>query len=83
MRDSTWVAKVQRLYAFDRDGTLSPGLIQELADCTTEVAYKFASNGAYAAEWSPGRMPLMSLAKGVSTALGYPRWPQTFAWANL
>lgn len=78
-----WLAEVRRLWAFDRDGTLSPGLTQELADCTTEVAYKFASNGAYAAEWSTAGMPWLSLAEGISTPLGYPRWPQTFAWANL
>lgn len=78
-----WVAEIQRVIAFDQAGTHSAGLAQELTDCTLEVAYKFASNGAYAAEWSPGEFPWLSLATGISAPLGYQRWPQTFAWANI
>jgi hypothetical protein len=82
LTQQVWLAQVKRVNAFARDGTLHPGLSDDLINGLTEVAYKFASNGAYAAEWSPGRMPWMSLAKGITTPLGYPRWPQAFAWAN-
>lgn len=80
-----WVKETadSRIAQFDRDGTLAPGLIQELADCLTEVAYKFASNGALGAEWPVGGMPSVIFATGIRTGVGFPRWPQTFAWANL
>lgn len=72
-----------RFRALKRDGALAPDLTQELADCTTEVAYKFASNGAYGAEWTMGRQPEVLFANEVPRGVGFPGWPHTFAWANL
>jgi len=77
------VAPRERMLDFDRTGSLAPGLTQELADCTTEVAYKLASNGAFGAEWTMGRMATVLFAEGIPYGVGFPRWPNTFAWANL
>lgn len=64
--------------------TMPRGVEREFAEAAVELAYKFASNGAFSAVgFTDGYlMPTILFAEGTGRGDGMGGWPRRYAWVN-